>query len=245
MIEGMTEGEFLQLSERIRHKTASRILRTYYYQQRDGRTLLLYRRVEKWMQLPALDMENFPQFSDRYHFHLSLAEISWKEHNLLTAPYQRIDSPSDTPYLPVAIYLDNLRSAFNVGSILRTTEAFRLGEVVFSKTTPYIDNEKVQKTSMETYDKVPCRANTDLSSLPRPLIALETDLNAPSALDFTFPDSFTLMLGNEEYGLSDHALSQKDAIVQIPLYGYKNSLNVASAFAIVAAVISHQLRSRF
>ncbi len=239
----MTEGEFLQLSERVRHKAASRLLRNYYYQKRDERTLSLYRRIEKWMQLPKLDMANFSQFSDRYHFHLSLAEISWKEHNLLTAPFQRMDNPSHTPYLPISIYLDNLRSAFNVGSILRTTEAFRLGEVAFSKNTPYIDNEKVQKTSMDTYDKVPCRAHTDLSSLPRPFIALETDPNAPSVLDFTFPDSFTLMLGNEEYGLSDHALSQKDAIVQIPLYGYKNSLNVASAFAIVAAVISHQLRS--
>lgn len=242
MIEGMTEGEFLKLSERVRHKTASRLLRSYSYQQRDERALLLYRRVERWMQLPELDVENFPQFSDRYHFHLTLAEISWKEHNLLTAPYQRMDIPSNTPYLPISIYLDNLRSAFNVGSILRTTEAFRLGEVCFSKNTPYIDNEKVQKTSMETYDKVPCRAHTDLSSLPRPLIALETDLNAPSVLDFSFPVSFTLMLGNEEYGLSEQALSQKDAIVQIPLYGYKNSLNVASAFAIVAAAISHQLR---
>jgi tRNA G18 (ribose-2'-O)-methylase SpoU len=146
--------------------------------------------------------------------------------------------------LPISIYLDNLRSAFNVGSILRTTEAFRLGQVCFAKNTPFIDNLKVLKTAMGTFDKVHCVKEAQLNDLPRPLIALETDPNAPSIFDFTFPPSFTLMLGNEEYGLSEEALSQKSAIVRIPLYGFKNSLNVASAFAIAAGVISHQLRKQ-
>jgi tRNA G18 (ribose-2'-O)-methylase SpoU len=51
------------------------------------------------------------------------------------------------------------------------------------------------------------------------------------------------MLGNEEYGLSQEALSARDDMVCIPLYGYKNSLNVASAFAIAAGCISHRLRA--
>jgi tRNA G18 (ribose-2'-O)-methylase SpoU len=50
------------------------------------------------------------------------------------------------------------------------------------------------------------------------------------------------MLGNEEYGLSEEALSLRDETVKIPLHGFKNSLNVAAAFAIAAGVISHQLR---
>lgn len=241
MFESMTEGEFLRLSERYRHKRAAMLLRTFQ-DTADARTLLLYRRLEKWMELIPLKEGDFPQFSDRYHLHLAKAGISWKEHNLLASPCNQIDRPSSVPYLPVSIYLDNLRSAFNVGSILRTTEAFRLGTVCFAKHTPYIDNPKVQKTSMDAFDKVPCTQNAHLADLPQPLIALETDPNAPSVFDFSFPPSFTLMLGNEEYGLSEEALSLKSAIVRIPLYGYKNSLNVASAYAIAAGVISHQLR---
>ncbi len=234
MFESMTEGEFLRLSKRYQHKKAAELLR--------DRQIKLYRRLEKWMGIEPLCEHDFPAFSDRYHLHLRTAGLSWQEHNLLSSTFNRVDHSSSVPFLPLAIYLDNLRSAFNVGSILRTVEAFRLGTVHFARYTPFIDNPKVQKTSMDTFDKVPCEKTSSLSLLPRPLIALETDLSAASVFDFVFPPTFTLMLGNEEYGLSEEALSHKDAIVHIPLFGFKNSLNVASAFAIAAGVISHQFR---
>ena len=173
MFESMTEGEFLRLSVRYRHKRAARILRAFQ-DDRDTRSLTLYRRLEKWMELPHLKESDFPELSDRYHLHLAAAGLSWKEHNLLSSPLSQTDRPSSMPWLPVSIYLDNLRSAFNVGSILRTVEAFRLGRVCFSKNTPFIDNLKVQKTSMDAFDKVPCTQNVQISDLSRPLIALET-----------------------------------------------------------------------
>ncbi len=243
MNESMTEGDFLKFSERFQHKQAARLLRAFY-EKKEPRILALYRRVENWCSLPHLPEKEFDILSDRYHFHLQKAKISWKEHDLLTPPFHKADEPSSAPYLNISIYLDNLRSAFNVGSILRTTEAFRLGKVCFRGTTPTDTNLKVQKTSMCTYDKVTCVQNALLADLPRPLIALETAPDAPSVFDYAFPDTFTLMLGNEEYGLSKEALSQADVIVRIPLYGFKNSLNVASAFSITAAAISHQLRGR-
>jgi len=244
MIADMPEGEFLRFSEKVRHKKAALLLRAFYDSKEKG-DIALYRRVEGWLQLPRLDENDFRRISNRYHFHLDKANISWKEHNLLLKDGQThlMNHSSYAPYLPISIYLDNLRSAFNVGSILRTTEALRLGKIYFAKNTPFIDNLKVQKTSMFTYDKVPCERNVPLSDLPRPLIALETDPCAPSVFDFIFPPSFTLMLGNEEYGLSEEALALRNATVRIPLYGFKNSLNVASAFAITAGVISHQLRT--
>ena len=57
---------------------------------------------------------------------------------------------------------------------------------------------------------------------------------------FTSPESFTLILGNEEYGLSDEWLEACDHIVTIPMYGFKNSLNVASAYSIAAYEIRRQ-----
>ncbi len=243
MIENVTEGQFLRFSERFRNKIAARLLRLFY-EHKELRTLVLYRRVEEWLGLPRLSEENFYILSDRYHMHLEKAKIALKEHDLLFPAFHTMDHASSAPWLPVTIYLDNLRSAFNVGSILRTTEAFRLGSVRFGKATPFIDNLKVQKTSMCTYDKISCERVASLAELPRPLIALETAEEAPSIFHFEFPDSFTLLLGNEEYGLSEEALSQRDAIVKIPLCGFKNSLNVASAFAIASSVISHQLRNR-
>lgn len=236
-----TEWEFFRLSERCQHKKAATLLR-HFHEAPSIKTLLLYRKVEEWLQLEPLKEGDFRELSDRYHLHLAKAEVCWKEHNLLQT-FRVKDSPSAAPCLPVYIYLDHLRSAHNVGSILRTTEAFRFSTIFFQTHTPHVNHPKVQKTSMQTYDKVSSQQVQSLDELPRPLIALETDPLAPSLFDFQFPKTFTLMVGNEEYGLSQEALSARDAIVSIPLFGYKNSLNVASAFAIAAGVISHQLRA--
>lgn len=243
MIESMTEGEFLRFSEPIRHKKAAALLRQFH-ETRESLQLRRYRRIEGWLCLPRLTEDNFRAFSDRYHWHLTKANMALQEHNLLAFSFRHRDKPSLVDPLPVTIYLDNLRSAFNVGSILRTTEAFRLGKIYFSQTTPFINQAKVQKTAMQTCDKVICEQNVPLQTLPKPCIALETAPHAPSIFEFVFPCSFTLMLGNEEYGLSEEALRHCDTVVKIPLYGFKNSLNVASAFAIAAGIISHQLRNR-
>jgi tRNA G18 (ribose-2'-O)-methylase SpoU len=142
--------------------------------------------------------------------------------------------------LKTSIYLDNIRSAHNVGSIIRTTEAFSLGTLHFSDKTPYIDNKQVKDTAMGTQGWVECRSNMLLKDLPRPIIILETAHNAIPIHDFIFPDQFTLVVGNEEYGCSDESIQLADIALEIPLVGKKNSLNVANAFAIAAYEIRKQ-----
>ena len=230
-----TKGKFLSLKVQAQHRFAADALRQIW----EGGDMASYRQIEEWLELQPI-AHNYKRLSDRYHFHLSKANLSLKEHNLLPR-IQAGDAPSDEPFQPIAIYLDNLRSAHNVGAILRTTEAFRLGTVYFSPDTPNPSNPKVQKTSKQTFDLVPTFSIVSLDALPKPLIALETVPNAHSLFDFDFPSSFTLLLGNEEYGLSDASLKLADHVVQIPLPGSKNSLNVASAFAIAAAVIRQKI----
>jgi tRNA G18 (ribose-2'-O)-methylase SpoU len=228
-----TEKKFLSLPPEQRHKKASELLRHIHQGSEENKEV--YHQLCRWLNIPCLDTFSIKMMSDRFHFHLHQANVSWQEHNLFVIRSQ--DRTSLTPPLSVSIYLDNLRSAFNVGNILRSVEAFRLGEVFFSSSTPFIDNPKVQKTSMGTFDKIKCCKLKSLDQLPRPFIALETADFAKSVHDFVFPKTFTLLLGNEEYGLSDAILKEVDFFVQIPLVGSKNSLNVASAFAIAAASI--------
>ena len=188
-----------------------------------------YRELERRFDLS--EATTHEDLANRYHYHLTEAGLSLKEHNLLY-PIRKGDTDSAVPYLPISIYLDNLRSAHNVGSIIRTTEALRLGTLLFSPTTPGPDNKKVRDAAMGA--TVPYREDVSIEDLPRPLIALETAEEAPAFYDYPFPKEFTLLVGNEEYGLSEKALTHADAIVQIPLCGSKNSLNVANAYAIIA-----------
>lgn len=218
------------------HKKAADLLRKAYS---DPAYFPEYQKIESSLELAPISATH-EAMSDRYHYHLKMACVHIKEHKFLPR-VRHLDSLSSEPFLPIDIYLDGLRSAHNIGSIIRTTEAFRLGEIHFSAKTPFATHTKVKSAAMGSDDLVTCHENSSLDRLRRPLIALETTENAISLYDFTFPHAFSLLFGNEEYGLSQEALEAADHIVQIPLLGSKNSLNVASAFAILASTIrSHR-----
>ena len=171
------------------------------------------------------------EHSNAFHHHLQAAGQKVKEHNLLV---RTGDREVGAPYLPIDIYLDHLRSAHNVGSIFRTTEALRLGKIYLSEQTPTPDQKQVHDTGLGACEWVEW---TQGPPQRRPIIALETVERAVSLSDFEFPESFTLVVGNEEYGCSQEMLAAADHVIEIPLFGKKNSLNVANAFAIVAAEI--------
>lgn len=233
-----TKHKFLKLDSKLQHKKCAELLRTLY--ESPTADLEYYNALLSWMKLlPHTDLDK-KTLADRYHYHLREAGLSLKEHNLL--PQIRTgDRIAKRDFGPVAIYLDNLRSAYNVGSILRTTEALRIGSVYFAKNSPFVDNEKVTRTAMGAAELVPCFQGHDLSTLPRPIIALDTSDEAIPVHSFIFPPSFTLILGNEEYGISKEALSQANYLLEIPMFGAKNSINVACAFAIAAAEIQKQM----
>lgn len=235
--------KFLKLDLPQQHKKCAELLRSIYENILQRNPLEnhfdSYHTLLSWMKLDTFSTLDLKELSDRYHWHLENASRLLKEHNLL--PHLRTgDSQPKKDFAPCAIYLDNLRSAYNVGSILRTTEALRIGSVHFAKKTPFIDNPKVEKISMGTSQIVPCFQHTDLKTLPRPIIVVDTSNEAISAHTFLFPPLFTLVLGNEEYGVSDESLSQADLIIEIPLLGMKNSINVACAFSSIAFEISRQ-----
>jgi tRNA G18 (ribose-2'-O)-methylase SpoU len=223
-----TKRKFIGLSAPQQHKKCAELLRS-------AMTFSpAYEELIAWMGLPSLP-DDPKILADRYHWHLHEAGLDLKEHNLLAI--RTGDHAPQADFGPIAIVLDNIRSAFNVGSILRTSEAFRLGSVYFFGHTPFITNEKVIRTSMGASSIVPCYQHVPIEQLPRPLIALETSDAAIPIGEFVFPEVFTLALGNEEYGISEAVLKEADHLVEIPLVGMKNSLNVACAFAIAAAEI--------
>jgi len=237
-----TKHKFLDLPFERRHKKCAELLRIIFdlllSKNSIEEPLQHYQQMQKWMEASELQNTDLKTIADRYHEHLKQAKFHLKEHSLLTI--RKGDSEQAQEPWPIAIYLDNLRSAHNVGSIIRTTEALSLGQLYFSSETPFIDNKQVQDAAMGTHEWVKCSAQANLNALPKPIVALETSPQAISLHDFIFPDSFTLVVGNEEYGCSDAALKQTDFLIEIPLRGRKNSLNVANAFAIAAVEIQRQ-----
>lgn len=238
-----TKPKFLGFPPEQQHKKCAELLRDIYEKALSGESLLkeasAYGMLIEWMGYPSLNAFHPQAIADRYHEHAHLALVHHKEHNLL--PHVRKNDKSTAlECWEIAIYLDNIRSAHNIGSVLRTVEAFSLGSVHFSEKTPFSSNKQVKDTAMGAEQWTSCHPNANLSHLPRPIIALETSEAAIPLFDFIFPEKFTLAIGNEEYGCSENTLQLADVILEIPLRGHKNSLNVANAFAIAAGEIARQ-----
>jgi RNA methyltransferase, TrmH family len=143
--------------------------------------------------------------------------------------------PGPGTVLPVRLYLEDLRSPFNVGAIFRAAESFGVERIYLSENTPRPDHPRAVRSSMGCTLLVSWSV-ASLEELPgkENIFALETggcDID-----DFEFPENATVLIGSEELGLSPKALSIADnsrGRVSIPLIGSKNSLNVGVACGIV------------
>lgn len=242
-VKGFTKRKFLSLNFKQQHKKCAECVRLLYVNRMQAslseEDCEVYQQLLQWLGEPKFLVFSLENLSNAYHYHRLLAEQKHQEHHLLPQARSH-DRTVGENFWPIHIYLENLRSAHNVGSIIRTIEAFRLGTLYFSATTPFVDHAQVKATAMGADAFVSCYKLVELSELPRPLIALETSDEAESINDFIFPSSFSIAVGNEEYGCSTELLKQADYILEIPLRGCKNSLNVANAFAITAAAIARQ-----
>jgi len=151
--------------------------------------------------------------------------------------------------LPVVLVLDMLRSAYNTGNVFRLAEATRTKAIYTAGYTPTPPHEKLAKTARGCDELVPCRnfptaadAIQELKSQGYTVYAVETGANAlsPWEAEFRFPAAF--VLGNEALGISDEALELCDACIALPALGYKNSINVGNAAAVVVFQALHQYR---
>jgi len=160
------------------------------------------------------------------------------------------DMPSSTrlPAHPIHLVLDNVRSAYNVGSIFRTADTARLAEVITCGFTPHPPHPKLLKTGFDAISQVPHRhfestraAISALRSEGVPLLAMETTERSLNYASFPFPrKGVALVLGNEETGVDTDVLGAVDDLIEIPCLGYKNSLNIASAASIVVFEVLRQ-----
>lgn len=156
------------------------------------------------------------------------------------------------PKHPLYIVLDNLRSAFNVGSIFRLCDAMRVEGLLLCGYTAHPPHVKLEKTSLGTIEYVPWHwfpsaldAVGWLRERHIPVWAAETCSHAIPYTRAPWPERVAVVLGNEALGVSRNVLEACDTVVEIPLFGFKNSVNVATACAVVGfAFVEHCARTK-
>ena len=170
-----------------------------------------------------------------------------------------ITPPAVTPErLPMAAFLDNVRSLFNVGSIFRSADGAGFQQIHLGGITPTPAHPKLAKTALGAEQSLAWHhhrngvdAIADLRSQGLAIWALEEDPAAESLFaeplfaDLPTTQPLLLVVGNEVTGVDPGILAQCDKIVAIPMQGVKRSLNVATAFGVAAVILSQRWQERY
>ena len=149
------------------------------------------------------------------------------------------------------LILENLRSIENTASIFRTADGFKVSKIILIGTTPTPldrfgrkrqDFVKVSLGAEETVDweyKKEIRLVIDnLKEEGFQIIALEQTPDAKDLKSLAKSDRFAIFVGNEVAGVSEEALGVSDVVAEIPMLGYKESLNVSVAAGVALFVLS-------
>ena len=133
----------------------------------------------------------------------------------------------------VRVYVEDLRSPFNVGALFRTSDAFGVEEILLSPLAADPRHPRSERSAMGAVDLVPWRrAGLEELSGPDPAFALE--LGGRPLGEFRFPERGIVVVGSEELGVSPEALERCAlGAVSIPMSGAKASLNATVAFGIL------------
>jgi tRNA G18 (ribose-2'-O)-methylase SpoU len=144
--------------------------------------------------------------------------------------------------LPLTVVLDNVRSLNNIGSVFRTSDAFRVEHIALCGITATPPHREIHKTALGAEESVAWSYHEDTAECVKALKEREYKIYAvelahnslkldKDPVDTEHP--IALVFGNEIEGVQEEVMELCDASLEIPQFGTKHSLNVSCAAAIV------------
>ncbi|MFN8247028.1 MAG: RNA methyltransferase [Ferruginibacter sp.] len=143
---------------------------------------------------------------------------------------------------PVIAVLENVRSAYNVGSLFRTADAFLIESIVITGYTARPPHKEIRKTALGAEESVDwsyfpnaTEAITHLRDQGYAIYAVEQvhDSIMLQDLSLTADRKIAVIFGNEVTGVEQDTILQCDGCIEIPQMGMKHSLNIATAAGVV------------
>ncbi len=144
------------------------------------------------------------------------------------------------PRLPISIFVENVRSVHNVGSIFRTADGFGAEKIYLTGYTACPPRKDLSKTALGAdlavpweYEEDPLKLAKKIKESGIKLILVEQTVSSKDiySFDCNFPVCF--IVGNEVSGVSEELSALADIHIEIPMRGIKQSLNVSVATGVV------------
>jgi tRNA G18 (ribose-2'-O)-methylase SpoU len=143
---------------------------------------------------------------------------------------------------PLVVVLDNVRSMYNVGSVFRTADAFRIESIYLCGITSCPPHPEIHKTALGAeeaveweYFKSAVEAVKKLQQQGYDVLAIEQVEGSTLLQDFTPAENkkYAVVLGNEVKGVAQEVVDCCNGCLEIPQFGTKHSLNVSTTAGIV------------
>ena len=160
--------------------------------------------------------------------------------------------------MPLVVVLDDVRSMYNVGSVFRTADAFRVEKIYLCGITACPPHQEIHKTALGAEDTVEweyaqsaleavhrlkaegyrvfsieqCEGSAKLQDLPEVLNGIRSDEQSLPRDARGIPKA-AIVLGNEVKGVSQAVVDASEYCLEIPQFGTKHSLNVSTAAGMV------------
>jgi tRNA G18 (ribose-2'-O)-methylase SpoU len=153
--------------------------------------------------------------------------------------------------IPVVVVLENIRSAYNVGSVFRTADAFLAQAIYICGYSAKPPHKEIRKTALgaeETVEwkhfKTAAEAIRELKDQQYKIFAVEQAEGSYElqAVNFGPQEKIAMVFGNEVTGVEQTTIHLCDGCIEIPQLGMKHSLNIATAAGVV---LWELVRSRF
>ena len=170
-----------------------------------------------------------------------------------------VDAFKEAPKMPLIVVLDDVRSMYNIGSVFRTSDAFRVEAVYLCGITARPPHPEIHKTALGGEDSVTWRyfatAQEAVEELHRNnyhvfaieqcegstlLQELKID-NSPSSFLLPHSSKYAVVFGNEVKGVHQEVVDLCDGCIEIPQFGTKHSMNVSVTAGIVIWEFARQL----
>jgi len=144
--------------------------------------------------------------------------------------------------VPIVIVLDNVRSAHNVGSVFRTSDAFLIEKIMLCGICPIPPNKDIRKTALGASESVEweyCKNSVDgvraLKKEGYSIISIEQADQSTTLKDYRVgtKQRLALVFGNEVDGVNDEIITLSNEVIEIPQHGTKHSFNVSVSAGIV------------
>jgi tRNA G18 (ribose-2'-O)-methylase SpoU len=153
-----------------------------------------------------------------------------------------VDAFKEVQKIPFLVVLDNVRSLHNIGSIFRTTDAFRLEGIYLCGITATPPHREIHKTALGATESVHWEYREETMEVIRELkerdyriFSIEQAEGAVSLdqIQLRGNQKYALVFGHEIRGVDQEVVDISDQCIEIPQYGTKHSLNVSVAAGIV------------